>query len=79
MMEVMGKLPHLLPMAIMVEVGVIKIPITEAEGVGLGEGVDEVVVVVTGVDEVGVVAVEVVVVLEGVVEGEEVEEGAEGW
>ena len=75
MMEAMGRLPHLLPMAFMVEVGVIKIPTTGAEGVDLGEGVDEVVVmevvedevvVVTKVGEVAVVAAEAVdeVVLE---------------
>ena len=50
MMGAMGRLPHLLPMAVMVEVGVIKIPTTGAEGVELGEGVDE--VVVMEVDEV---------------------------
>ena len=44
MMEAMGRLPHLLPTAVMVEVGVIKIPTTGAEDVELGEGVDEVVV-----------------------------------
>ena len=71
MMEAMGRLPHLLLMAVMVEVGVIKIPTTEAGDVELGEGVDEVVVmevdevvVATEVDEVAVVAAEVVVVLE---------------
>ena len=71
MMEAMGRLPHLLPMAVMVEVGVIKIPTTGAEDVELGEGVDEVVVmevvevvVAMEVDEVVVVAVAEVVVLE---------------
>ena len=75
-MEAMGRLPHLLPMAVMVEVGVIKIPTTGAEDVELGEGVDEVVVmevvevvVATEVDEV-VVAVAVAEV--GVLVEEEV-------
>ena len=68
MMEAMGRLPHLLPMAVMVEVGVIKIPTAGAEDVELGEGVDEAVVmeveevvVATEVDEVVVAAAEVVV------------------
>ena len=89
-MEAMGRLPHLLPMAVMVEVGVIKILTTGAEDVELGEGVDEVVVmevvevvVATEVDEVVVAAAEVVVLEaeegilvpeEVVVEAEEVEE-----
>ena len=85
----MGRLLHLLPMEVMVGVGVIKIPaIIGAEGVEVGEGVDEVSVMVGGevvvgreVDEVEVVAAEVVVVLEEEeveVEGVVVEgEGAE--
>ena len=70
-MEAMGRLPHLLPMAVMVEVGVIKIPTAGAEDVELGEGVDEAVVmeveevvVATEVDEVVVAAAEVVVLEE---------------
>ena len=90
MMEVMGKLPHLLPMAVMVEVGVIKILTKEAAVVGLGEGVDEAVVmeveevvVATEVDEVVVAAAEVVVLEaeEGILVPEEGDtcRGVEVW
>lgn len=87
MMEAMGRLPHLLPMAVMVEVGVIKIPTTGAEDVELGEGVDEAVVmeveevvVATEVDEVVVAAAEVVVLEaeEVILVAEEVVVEAEG-
>ena len=86
-MEAMGRLPHLLPMAVMVEVGVIKIPTAGAEDVELGEGVDEVVVmevvevvVATEVDEVVVAAAEVVVLEaeEVILVAEEVVVEAEG-
>ena len=86
-MEAMGRLPHLLPMAVMVEVGVIKIPTAGAEDVELGEGVDEAVVmeveevvVATEVDEVVVAAAEVVVleVEEVILVAEEVVVEAEG-
>ena len=87
MMEAMGRLPHLLPMAVMVEVGVIKIPTAGAEDVELGEGVDEAVVmeveevvVATEVDEVVVAAAEVVVLVaeEVILLAEEVVVEAEG-
>ena len=87
MMEAMGRLPHLLPMAVMVEVGVIKIPTAGAEDVELGEGVDEAVVmeveevvVATEVDEVVVAAAEVVVLEaeEVILVAEEVVVEAEG-
>ena len=87
MMEAMGRLPHLLPMAVMVEVGVIKIPTTGAEDVELGEGVGEAVVmeveevvVATEVDEVVVAAAEVVVLEaeEVILVAEEVVVEAEG-
>lgn len=87
MMEAMGRLPHLLPMVVMVEVGVIKIPTTGAEDVELGEGVDEAVVmeveevvVATEVEEVVVAAAEVVVLEaeEVILVAEEVVVEAEG-
>ena len=78
-MEVTDRRPHLLHMAVMVEeVGGIKIPTIGAEGVELGEEVDEPVVmeagevvVATEVDEVEVVVEEVVGVVEAVLEAEE--------
>ena len=71
-MEVTGRLLLLLPMPAIVGERVIRIPAIEAEGVGPGEGVDDVSVMEVGevvaemeVDEGEEVATEVVVEMEG--------------